>query len=150
MAKQKKREINNRSIGHLANELFNQKQRIHHLENTNGSDKNSIFGMNPLVAIGSVAAFLILAFGSAYKWQIDRIDKDNREDISRIKTEYESRINWLNEQHKKDNGFSKKQCKYELKLSNHRLNSCVTDKKELATKLERDISLKGSAVTSSL
>jgi hypothetical protein len=133
MAKGNKRNITNRSQGHLADELFKQKKRLDALESNGKPDNNNPFGMNPWVVLGSVFAFLVVSFGGVYSWQIDRIDRVNKEKVERISKEYESRISWLKEQQKKDNGFSEKQCKYELDISNNRLSACMARNKELAS-----------------
>lgn len=133
VAKKNKRSINNQSEGHLAGELFKQKKRLEALEKGDKPDHNSTFGMNPWIVIGSISAFLIVSFGGVYSWQIDRIDRVHKDDIERTSKEYESRITWLNEQQKKDNGFSEKQCKYQLNISNNKLSTCLAKNNDLTS-----------------
>ncbi len=159
MGNQDKRSINDLIVGHLASEMFTHKQRLENLENKkNDTESNTVFGMHPMIAMGVVTSFLIVSFGSVFAWQvgridsahkttIERMDSANKATVERVSKEYESRISWLKEQQEKNSGFSDKQCKYQLTMSNNKLSTCISKNKKITTQLRSvavEFSAKGS------
>lgn len=83
------------------------------------------FGKNPGIVLGAVIVALSSGFWVYHTWQIERIDKQNQQEISRILEENESKISWLKEQQKAKVESEADKCTIEKKRMSLEIESCV-------------------------
>jgi hypothetical protein len=97
-------------------------ERVLALENSLLNRWENWFGKNPGTVLGIVVVTLSSGFWVYHTWQIERIDKQYQEELSRVQGENESKIKWLKEQQ-------------ELKLVSEN-DKCDIEKKQISLELE--------------
>jgi len=85
---------------------------------------NTWFGKSPGTVIGIVVVTLCSGFWMYHTWQIERIDKNYKDQIANLQKQNKDRINWLKEQQKhRVSSFSEK-CSLEKDKINSKLLQC--------------------------
>lgn len=88
------------------------------------------FGKNPGTVLGIVVVTLSSGFWVYHTWQIERIDKQYQQEVSRILEENESKIKWLKEQHEAKLASENDKCEIEKKQQSLELESCKKSAKK--------------------
>ncbi len=116
-------EIRDRTVGELADRVFA-------LENMVSNRWEHLFGNKPWVVVGAVVVALCSGFWVYHTWQIERIDKQHQQEISRIIKENESKIVWLKEQQKTKLESEKDKCEIDKQRISAQLESCMESSKK--------------------
>lgn len=82
------------------------------------------FGKNPGTVLGIVVVALFSGFWVYHTWQIERMDKQHHQEISRILGDNESKINWLKDQQEAKIVSENDKCEIEKKQISLELESC--------------------------
>jgi len=126
-----KKRYDNQTLGNLANTVIKQENRLKKLEDSSACTAwEHHFNQKPFIVISGLVVIMFGGFWAFYTYQIDRFDKQNIESVNKIKSEYESRIKWLNEKNESTLATQIKDCAYDKKIAK---NNC-TLKQPLASK----------------
>ena len=116
-------EVRDKTVGELS-------ERVLALENKVSNRWEHLIGDKPLVVLAVVIAGLSSAFWATHTWQVERIDKQHQQEISRILKENESKIVWLKEQQKTKLESENDKCEIEKQRISAQLESCVKSSKK--------------------
>ena len=111
-------EVRDKTIGELSDRVFA-------LENKVSNRWEHLFGNKPWVVISTIVGVLSSGFWIYHTWQIERIDKQHQQEISRILNENESKIVWLKEQQKTNLKSENDKCEIEKQRITTQLESCM-------------------------
>ena len=115
-------EVRDKTVGELADRVFA-------LESRASNRWEHLFGKKPWVVVGTVIVVLFSGFWVYHTWQIERIDKQHQQELSRILKDNESKIVWLKEQHKTKLESEDDKCQIDKQRISAQLESCVELKK---------------------
>ena len=116
-------EVRDKTVGELT-------ERVFALENKGSTPWEHLFGKKPWVVLSTVVVVLSSGFWFYHTWQIERIDKQNQQEMSRILKENESRIVWLKEQQKTKLESENDKCEIEKQRITAQLESCIKTNKK--------------------
>ncbi|WP_426358134.1 hypothetical protein ACPUVO_17090 [Pseudocolwellia sp. HL-MZ19] len=98
-------------------------QRVFALETSN--PWNTWFGKNPGTVIGIIITALFSGFWVYHTWQVERIDKNYKEQIANLQKQNKDRIEWLKEQQIQRISSVDEKCSLEQDKLNSKLLMCT-------------------------
>jgi len=87
---------------------------------------NTWFGKSPGTVIGIVVVTLFSGFWMYHTWQVERIEKNYKDQIASLQKQNKERISWLKEQQKQIASSSVEKCSLEKDRISSKLLQCTS------------------------
>jgi len=114
--------------------IGNLDQRLFILENNKWE---KWFGKHPGIVLGIVIASLSTAFWMYHTWQVERLEKNFKTQLTELKSQNKGRLDWLKEQQKERMTSSNEKCSLEKSQLNNKLLQCNSTAKKHNKRLWR-------------